>query len=158
MSEESSAMDLRSVVQRFSDSSEALEQLRERLRRLAEAEDAQVDAADSINEARDQLRRLTGELENEIAVLSAATAETRSAMAAATEFLQGTDLKLIRDEITRLGSAQDDLRSSNSQIAELLEHDLASARTEASQAVEARRQLEAKVAALPEKTRRKFGL
>jgi hypothetical protein len=151
-------MDLRSVVQRFSESSEVLEQLRERLRRLAEAEDVQVNAADSISGARDQLLQLTAVLEKEIAALSAATVETRDAMTAATALLQGTDLKMIREEIARLMNAQDDLRSSNSRIAELLEHDLLSARAEASEAIDARRQLEAKIASIPEKVRRKLSL
>ncbi len=50
MSDETVSLELRSVVQRFNDSSEVLEQLRERLRLLALADETQSASARSIGE------------------------------------------------------------------------------------------------------------
>lgn len=158
MSDESVSLELRSVVQRFNDSGEVLEQLRERLRLLAEADETQSASASSIGEASEELRQFAGELAKETAALASAAAETKAAMETAREFLQGTDLKVIREDVGRLATGQEALQTANTRVVELLEQELIAIRTELGEAVQARQQLEAKIAAVPEKTRRKLGL
>lgn len=158
MSDESVSLELRSVVQRFNDSSEVLEQLRERLRLLALADETQSASAKSIGEASEQLREFAGEVEKETSALASAVAETKAAMEIAREFLQGTDLKAIREEVGRLTMGQTALQTGNTRVVELLELELAAMRTELGQVTQARQQLEANIAAVPDKTRRKLGL
>lgn len=112
----------------------------------------------SIGEASEHLRQFASELEKETAALASAVAETKAAMETAREFLQGTDLKAIREEVGRLATGQAELQTGNARVVELLEVELAAMRTELGQATQARQQLEAKIAAVPEKTRRKLGL
>lgn len=162
MSDDSASLELRSVVQRFNDSTEVLGQLRERLRSLAEAEDSQAASAESLDDASEHLRSFTTQIEQSTATLQAAVDETRAAMAVAREFLEGTDLKAVRGDLSQLervvAAGNGALEVSVARIVELLEREVVGAKGEASHAVLARQQLEAKIAAIPEKTRRKFGL
>ncbi len=162
MSDDSASLELRSVVQRFNDSNEVLTQLRERLRSLADSEDSQTASSQKLGEASDHLRSYTAHLEEITTALQAAATETQKAMTTAREFLQGTGLKAVRGDVSQLEAAvaagNGALQVSNARIIELLEQEIVSTRAEAAQAVQARQALEAKIATVPERSRRKFGL
>ncbi len=180
-------IELPSVVQRFRESSDALDSLRERLRSLALAEDTQTEAATSIETASGNLNSLLNEIGSAVSGLSSASELVQAAMEAARADMEGTDLlavksgldtvvlsiaelrdmsatdksnlrdelAAIRDDSTRTSAA---LQASVEALSQRLSEELAVARAEAAALNATREQLEAKIAGVPEKYRRKFGL
>lgn len=180
-------IELPSVVQRFRESSDALESLRERLRSLALAEDTQTKAAASLETASGNLNSLLNDIGSAVSGLSSASELVQAAMEAARAYMEGTDLgavksgldtvglsiaelrdisatdksnlhdelAAIRDESTRTSA---ELQASVEALSQRLSEELAVARAEAAALNATREQLEAKIASVPEKYRRKFGL
>ena len=177
-------IELQTVVQRFRESGDALESLKARLQTLATAESVQTKAAKSIETASSELRAFVKEIEVAVSALATTCQQAQVAMDAARVFLEGTDLLAVKSGLDSIGQSVDDLKSelaggiatelalvrqqSESSNVSLLhaiesfstrfEHELADAHARASTATAAREALEARIAAVPEKSRRKLGL
>lgn len=183
MSDDAGGLELRSVVQRFQDSTDALGQLRERLRILAETEDQQTSAAASIQGASDELRGQVTAMHAIVESLISAVNQTKSAMEAAAGLLDGSNIMALRSDVQAVGATTADalreLRresgvaatelaelkagqaeslSNLRRVVQLLEEDLQRSRSELAACTHAGQQLAAKIASIPEKTRRKLGL
>ena len=183
MSDDPNSLELRSVVKRFNDSGQALEQLREKLRTLADLEAENTSSTASVTAASEALTNHAAQIDLALEGLRSAIGQTEGAMTAARGLLDGSDFASIRTEVAAIGTAvgggRDEMRAATGSISEqirklqeahaatgtsvsrvlaLLEQELATARVQASAANEARLALEAKVQAIPEKTRRKLGL
>lgn len=176
-------IELPSVVQRFREAGEALETLRARLRALELAEDAQTRSAQSIGTASDVLVSSAHEMSSITETMRAACSLTEQAMESTRRFLEGTDLSGLRTSIDSIENVMagnqrttdeqlkaiseavaTDAQTSAEALATItalaakIENDLVAARSEAARANAAREALEAKIQAIPEKTRRKLGL
>ena len=157
-----------SVRQRFVESVEALALLRERLDSLISAEQHQAEVSQSITEAASQLRQTASALGAATGTAQSAMAELDSTLAAATEFLKGTELSELRASVASLqenvGRGIVGLREDTRRIQDqLLNHiqELQQERDNAQSALAASQQrideLEKHVAAMPDRQRRKYG-
>src|SRR4051812_44693938 len=96
---DAAGLDLHSVIQRFQDSTDALGQLRERLRALAEAEAGQTNAVASIKGASVELRSQVKAMKTIVDSLDSAVSETRVAMEAAAGLLDGSNIMALRSDV-----------------------------------------------------------
>lgn len=105
----SDSLELAAVRKRFAESADLLDQLRERIRSLALAEETVNDASTSIDEAAAVLKALTAGLSEISDALRDAVAKTEHAMGAAGDFLAGTDLGQLQATLADI-AAKADLR------------------------------------------------
>lgn len=177
---EPTTIDLPSVVQRFRDSAEALDKLREQLRHLELAQDIQEDASASIASAAEALTDTAVKTASVVDELRSASSLTTSSLELAREFLERSDLSALNAVVQEVASAiagietqlATELTSLSAAVAShhamvdgriqsleaTLSQQLVAAQSELAHAHYARLAAEARIAAIPEKYRRKLGL
>lgn len=99
------APQLRGLLERFDSSRETLDQLTERLRSLALAEETSSQAADSIASAAEQLEASAKQLEALTDAATAAQTELKGAVEAAGDFLERTELSDLSDALESVNEA-----------------------------------------------------
>ena len=99
------APELRGLLERFDSSRETLDQLTERLRSLALAEETSSQAADSIASAAEQLEASAKQLEALTDAATAAQTELKGAVEAAGDFLERADLSEVTDTLETVNEA-----------------------------------------------------
>lgn len=117
-----STLDLRSVIERFDASNEALDQLRERLQGLALAQETQEQAATALAGTAETITAYGGQAYWAAEALRTASDEIRGAMEAAAQFLAGTDLGAVHQTI-------DEMRQSVTGVQATLEQQTAELKT-----------------------------
>lgn len=173
------SLSLTAVIERFTDSERALEQVRRNLQALQLAEDIQTKAASALETVASQTGTFVGSVEGYLGELHRTQDLVQSALTTAREFLEGTDVPALQRELARLGdevaSIGQRLEASDKASAERwtsLEAQLRNADEARSEAEETRREadrfrqeaeaakaeLEALKNAIPDRTRRKMGL
>lgn len=157
-----SVVELPTVVQRFRESTEVLEALRERLRALELAEDVQGRAAEALDTTASSMNRTAAAMGEAASNLSTACQHTEVSMGLARQLLEVSDVASLRHEVAAVLQAQNAAASEAATTRELVERilqvDLENAQVDAAAAQSSLRALEAKVAAIPQKYRNKFGL
>ena len=158
-----------SVTQRFEESIELLESLRQSLNDLTRAEEHQAEVSRSVDGAATQLRETAKTLDAATETAQSAMTELRSTLTAANQILQGAEVDTVRADIAVLREALDaglattfeDTRT----IRELLAHQIEEARGERDKAREELMQsrhrieeLEGKIELMPDRQRRRLGL
>ena len=165
-----------SVTERFAEATAALDTLRKHLGALAGAQQHQAAMSDAITEASTQLRQMISTLGSTTETAHTALAELQGALAAAARFLEGSQVEALRHEVISLqegiASAQTSaaaeaatLREAVERVDDKLAQELEqvreernTARVELAATRDRLEQLEAKVAAIPKRTRQKFDL
>ena len=117
------APQLRGLLERFDSSRETLDQLTERLRSLALAEETSSQAADSIASAAEQLEASAKQLEALTDAATAAQTELKGAVEAAGDFLERTELSDLSDALESVNEATsktlpEAIRTANEQTVE----------------------------------------
>jgi chromosome segregation ATPase len=146
------------VVERFRSSERTLAELQERLKTLTFEEDAAIHAIASIRDAADVLRNTAAKVTAIVEQLEASQAAVVESLAAAQQFLEGTDLTDVLREVQELRRESAALRhevvaSMTELVDRIPQVDAARADAEA-----AREELQALKARIPQRTRRKLGL
>jgi chromosome segregation ATPase len=126
-------LDVQAVVDRFDESEQALQDVRQRLRGLVSAEESAGQAAASMQQASQALTSAAKALEAAVTEVQEVRTTTIAALDAAREFLAGTDLSSLRQEVAALAEAMP-------------------------KAEDARAELEALKLRIPERMRKKFGI
>lgn len=171
MSDEPS-LELRSVVQRFKESSTALEELQERLRALALAEEQQSRVATALDGTAETVARFAVSADAATSTLQEAITKATDALSAASSFLAGTDLSALNSvvhemervlgdlaaRITVQAEDIDGLHKSIERIELAITTESQNARQEASEAKRELTELQSKIGSLPDRVRRKAGL
>ena len=165
-----------SVTERFAEATAALDTLHQHLAALAGAQQHQAAMSDAITGAATQLREMVSTLGSTTDAANTALAELQGALAAAAQFLQGSQVEALRQEVislqegiasarTNAAADTETLRESVDRVGDKLAQELEQVREERDAArseLEATRdrltQLEAKAAAIPKRTRQKFDL
>ena len=143
------SLSLAEVKQRFLDSERALNEIAGRLRNLHEAEVSAVDAAGTLSEAGDSLRRYVEASESVVRELANVQEEARKAVSSASSLLQGDDLRALQQSVADLRGTLD-LRLS------VIEARLDGAERAEGRAKELEAQLAKVLAALSARQRRKL--
>ncbi len=144
-------LDVRAVVDRFRESETTLGEIRERLRALVLAEEGAEHAAMSIEGAAQRLSVTAASLDGLVTEMQVAGSRVVDALEAAERFLEGTDFNALRSEVA---AATAETKAGMSQIAAQVW-----ALSESIPNVEqARTELEAVKAKIPEKVRNKYGI
>ena len=165
-----------SVTERFAEATAALDTLHKHLGALAGTQQHQAAMSDTITEASTQLRQMISTLQSTTETAHTALAELQGALAAAAQFLQGSQVDALRNEVISLqegiASAQTSaaadaatLREAVERVDDKLAQELEQVREEREAARSALvtaqdrlAQLEKRVAAIPKRTRQKFDL
>lgn len=159
---------LRSVTERFAESTEVLDQLRERLQGLVLAEDTQGMAARALDNSAERLTSLAGDVQAVVGELASAQVTVQEALQAARAALQNADVNRLIEQMEGMRSdiagfndvaskAQADAAALRAEVA-LLREELTAAKTEAAEAQRKLADIEAKLAHVPARARRKAGL
>lgn len=166
------SLTLTAVIDRFTDSERALEQIRQSLQALQLAEDTHGRAASALETVADRTGEFTATVERHLGELHTTHELLRAALTTAREFLESTDLRSLQqglvqvgDSVTGISQRLDAAEQASAQRWTTFETRLQQAeelRREADQArkeaEEARIKLEALKQAIPGRTKRKMGL
>jgi hypothetical protein len=159
---ESESLTLRSVTDRFNESADVLDRLRERIQSLGLAEETQQEAAETLRLASERLTELVAKVESVVNELDLAQSRVTESLEVARQFLEGTDLERLRSEVgdvsNRVGSLDSSVTERLEKLEQAVEKQLRSATADAAAKGERLSELESKVAALPDRTKRKAGL
>ena len=165
-----------SVTERFAEATAALDTLHQHLGALAGAQQHQAAMSDAITGAATQVAEMVSTLESTTETANTALTELQGALAAAARFLEGSQVEALRHEVISLqegiASAQTStaaeaatLREAVERVGNKLAQELEqvreernTARVELAATRDRLEQLEAKVAAIPKRTRQKFDL
>ena len=158
-----------SVAQRLEESMEALERLRAQLDGLASAEEHQAQVSESIAGAATEMTHVARSLGAATETAQSAMAGLQSTLLAADQFLQGTELRSLKTDLAAmhaaLGSGLATMRQGVKEIQDRLAGQLNKAQEERDGAQadldRARlriEELEEKIARIPDRQQRKFGL
>lgn len=165
-----------SVTERFAAATAALETLHRHTNSLMEAQEHQAAMSDAISDAAKQMREMVSTLVSTTEAVRGALVDLREALMSAADFLQGSQVEALRREVislqegiesARTSAAADteSLRAAVTRVGDKLAEELEQIREERNTAqvelAAAQGQLEkfeAKVAAIPKRTRQKFGL
>lgn len=165
-----------SVTERFAAATAALDTLHRHISSLTGAQEHQIAMSDAISDAAKELREMVATLASATEAVQTALVDLRESLASAAGFLEGSQVEALRREVESLrdgiASAQesasadtDSLRAAvmraGDKLAEELEQireERDTARVELATARDQLERLEAKVAAIPKRTRQKFGL
>ena len=165
-----------SVAERFSAATAALDTLHRRIGSLAGAQEHQDAMSDAITEASKQLREMVSTLASTTETVLASLVDLRGALESAAEFLGGSQVEVLRREVislqegiasARTSAAADteSLRAAVTRVGDRLAEELEqireernTARAELASTLDRLERLEAKVAAIPKRTRQKFDL
>ena len=165
-----------SVTERFAAATAALDTLHQHLGSLAAAQERQATMSDAIGEAAKQLREMVSTLASTTETAHSSLVDLRKALAGAAEFLQGSQVEALRHEVVslqegiasaRTSAAADaqSLRAAVERVGDNLAEELErireernTARVELAAASDRLERLEAKIEAIPKRTRQKFGL
>ena len=168
----SDSLSLTAVIDRFTDSERALEQIRQSLQALQLAEDTHGRAASALETVADRTGEFTATVQRHVDELNATAELLRSALTTAREFLEGTDLRALQEELARVGDSVagisqrlDTTEQADAQRWTTFETRLQQAEELRREAEEARKdaeaakaELEALKQAIPVRTKRKMGL
>ena len=165
-----------SVTERFAAATAALDMLHQHLGSLTAAQEYQATMSDAIGEAASQLREMVSTLVSTTETVQGSLVDLRKALAGAGEFLQGSQVEALRREVillqegiasARTSAAADaqslraDVERVGDNLAEELEQlreERNTARVELASARDRLKRLEAKIEAIPKRTRQKFDL
>ena len=165
-----------SVTERFAAATAALDTLHRHMNSLTGAQEHQAAMSDAISDAADELREMVATLASATEAVQTALVDLREALASSAGFLEGSQVQTLRGEVISLqegiASAQaiasadtEALRTAVTRVGDKLAEELDqireerdTARVELAAARDRLEQLEAKVAAIPKRTRQKFDL
>ena len=152
------AINIQSVVRRFGDSTNALNELQETIQALGAAQVTQQRAGESIESSTSRLLEFINQVSEVCEKVNEANVAVVEASVEAEKFLKGTDLSQMQSQIQGL-------EEQAAKIVEMLEgslqeaHGVASAAEKAREEAESEAQaLQTRIDSLPEKVRRKFNL
>jgi hypothetical protein len=145
------ALALEDVTRRFAESEETLSKARERLQGLIQAEETTAASAASLREAAGAVGEFVRRANGLLAELEQAQKQTREVLAAGARFLDGTELKELKEAVeTHTKNVADRLAALEERYVDV---DAANARAHAAEAELARIK-----GALPGRQRKKLGL
>jgi DNA repair exonuclease SbcCD ATPase subunit len=104
------SLGLRDVQQRFQDSATALDDVRERLHRLADAQEQRTAVSESLERAADEMAGLTRTAGEAVAALTDAQTKAAEAFASVQAVVDGTELRAIRENVDGVSSAVAELK------------------------------------------------
>jgi len=143
-------LELKSIIQKFSQSTSALDSLTEKISSLSRTSDEIGKSGAGITESHVQIRRVVDEIGALSKELKRANIAVEGALTSVASFLRGTELGAMKQGIDRVeGILTKQLSAVTSEL-----HDL---RIKEQQIASEFSQLKGKVAALPEKAKKKFG-
>lgn len=152
------AINIQSVVRRFDDSTNALNELQETIQALGAAQVTQQRAGESIEDSTSRLLEFINQVSEVCEKVNEANVAIVEASAEAEKFLKGTDLSQMQSQIRGI-------EEQAAKIVEMLEgslqeaHEVASAAEKAREEAESETQaLQTRIDSLPDRVRRKFNL
>lgn len=144
------------IARKFEEATELLNQLAETISRLKNTEESRQQVASSVEQSNTQLQALSEKIEQVVSGLSSANENLSQTFHAAQEFLAGTDLRKMQNQISETDAKND-------KIIEMLETSLKESQSELSATKEEKvtlqtelESLRAKVGTLSERLRKKL--
>ena len=146
------------LARRFEEATDLLNQLAETISRLKNTEESRQQIASSVEQSNTQLQLLSEKIEQVVSEMSVANENLSQTFHAAQEFLAGTDLTQMQNQISETDAKND-------KIIEMLETSLKESQSELSDIREEKANLQteleslkAKVATLSDRLRKKLDL
>ena len=158
-------LSLDGVVRSFNESSEILDQLRERLLALASSDETRQESSNSLKNSADQLAEVTNELQVHTAQLLAFGGKVEDAASLAKTQLSALapDALLValgeqKDGLQNVAERMESMESTTSGAIETLAAELAASRARIEQQSADLAAIRSRIAGIPDKIRRKHGL
>lgn len=142
------SLELRSLVRRFTESTEALDGLNERMKSLAATTETLTRTNTGVSEMSGQMRRFVEEASSVTILLRGATEKVQSAVEKSVHVLDGGDLSEVKAEMRDI-KALLEKQSKESQV------ELAKAKSEVARLTAELAQVQLKIANLPPKVKKK---
>jgi chromosome segregation ATPase len=142
------SIDIKSIVRRFTESTDALDGLQERMKALTATAESLARTSTGVTEMSGQMRQFVGETSKITIMLRGATEKVQSAVEKAIGVLDGGDLSEVKSDLKQLKSMLE------KQLKESQE-ELSKAQEESKRLLAELNEIKAKVAKLPEKVLRK---
>jgi predicted nucleic acid-binding Zn-ribbon protein len=151
-------LDIKVVVQRFAQSTEALDKLGEKLSTLTSSSEAISKANQSVTEVTAQIRKIVDEFSRMTGTMRDASNKVENAATVASQFLAQTDLSSISRGLDSIQISLNGRISDLENQVEGLSEKLQSKDLELTQTKSELAGLKSRINAVPEKQRKKFGL